>query len=402
MLLPVLYLVLALLGALLLPLYGVHPQVTVALVCIVLAMALLTVTRLSGFVRWDALNARFLRSPRWKGLLSSLLAILLLFGALEFCARALTTVGLLNYYRPIVTVQSGVDSSDWRAYHITRDMYREADPILFWRPARRYPYNAQGFKGPELPPVKGPHEFRIFCYGDSNTDGPERGGWPEQLQALLDRKSVPGVREFRVVNAGVAGYSSYQGLCRFRQEVSEYSPDIVLVSFGWNDHCRALGAPDNRFRSEAPMINALQGVLFRYRFYLVMKQYAGRYLLRSAPYAGPRVALGDYLANMAGFLETAHRHGAAVVLLTRPHAAARDQVLPDYLPAVVRCNKELLGFAGRERARAVDIAGAFGSMPSSLFADSCHFSPEGHREMAELLCSYLEENGLIPVIGAPR
>lgn len=34
---------------------------------------------------------------------------------------------------------------------------------------------------------------------------------------------------------GVVGYSSHQGLLRFREEAGTYEPDLVLVSFGWND-----------------------------------------------------------------------------------------------------------------------------------------------------------------------
>ncbi len=272
MLFAVICLVLGLLGALLLPLTELFPAVQRILIGAVIAIAILALTRATGLVRWDSLNKRFLRSSRLKGALSSLLSILLLIGALELCARVLTATGVLGYYRPIITVESAAKKTDWRAHHITKDEAREPDPVLFWRSIRRYPYNAQGFKGKELPPVKGPHEFRIFCYGDSNTDGPDRGGWPEQLQAVLDLRSLPGVREFAVVNAGVAGYSSYQGLRRFQQEVATYSPDLVLVSFGWNDHWEALGAPDKQFSSAIPFVDTLQGTLLRYRFYLVLKQ----------------------------------------------------------------------------------------------------------------------------------
>ncbi|MDD5556043.1 MAG: SGNH/GDSL hydrolase family protein [bacterium] len=399
MLLLVLCLILALLGALLPPLAGAFPVAAHAPAVIVMAIAALLATRILGLVRWDAVSARFLRSPRRRGALGALLAALLLFGALEACARALTAAGILDYYRPIVTVRPPDDRPDWRAYHILTDERFEADPVLFWRAVPRYPYNAQGFKGPELPAAKGPREFRIFCYGDSNTDGPDRGGWPERLQEILDRRSVRGLLEFRVVNAGLTGYSSWQGLRRFRRESPSYAPDLVLVSFGWNDHAGALGAPDKAFRSENPLVNALHGVLFRYRFYLVMKHYAGRHLLRRPPYDGPRVSPEDYLANMAGFLETARRHGAAAVLLTRP--AVPDGIMrPDFLARVEAGNEALIAFGAKEGAHVLDVAGAFRALPPSLFADECHFSPDGQWRMAELLCAFLDLNGLVPPAGA--
>lgn len=406
MLFIVLCLVLGLLGALLLPLSELFPAAHRTITGVAIAIAVLVLTRATGLVRWDSLNKRFLRSPRLKGALSSLLSVLLLIGALEYCARALTATGVLKYYRPIITVQAAAEKTDWRAHHITQDEAREPDPILFWRSVRRYPYNGQGFKGREPSPVKGPREFRIFCYGDSNTDGPDRGGWPEQLQSVLDQKSIPGGREFLVVNAGVAGYSSYQGLRRFQQEVAPYSPDLVLVSFGWNDHWEALGAPDKQFSSSIPLIDALQGVMLRYRFYLVLKQYMVPCLLRREHFSGPRVSPKEYLENLAGFVETARRHGAAVVLLTRPYGDERilrsDRVPAKYLERIARGNKDLLGFAERERVHALDVNGAFAALPPSLFVDSCHFTLQGHRKMAELLCGYLEDNGLIPAAGKAR
>ena len=44
----------------------------------------------------------------------------------------------------------------------------------------------------------------------------------------------PGPGRFRVANAGVYGYSSFQGLRRFH-ELLRYHPDVVTWSFGAND-----------------------------------------------------------------------------------------------------------------------------------------------------------------------
>ena len=87
-----------------------------------------------------------------------------------------------------------------------------------------------------------------MCYGDSLTDGPPRGGWPSWLNRLLQEQGRAGGRRFEVMNAGVAGYSSHQGVLRFLQEVDRYQPDLVLVSFGWNDAAEAIGQPDKTFK----------------------------------------------------------------------------------------------------------------------------------------------------------
>lgn len=61
-----------------------------------------------------------------------------------------------------------------------------------------------------------------------------------------------------MLNAGVAGYSSYQGLLRFKQEVARYEPDLIFVSFGFNDLPPAIGEPDNYFKPPPYLIVSLQ------------------------------------------------------------------------------------------------------------------------------------------------
>jgi hypothetical protein len=158
--------------------------------------------------------------------------LLLLFGAalvflgLEVTARVLDRLDLVDYWRPMRTVWiEGTD--DWRLNHITADNLREPDPELFWKPVTRSPYNMQRFKGPLMTVPKPREVFRILCYGDSNTDGPKQGSWPEVLQEVLNQHPGSTRRRYEVVNAGVAGYSSHQGLLRFQEEVGTYEPDLV-------------------------------------------------------------------------------------------------------------------------------------------------------------------------------
>ena len=108
---------------------------------------------------------------------------------LEATARVLVRLGVVDYWRPMKTVRiEGTD--DWRLNHITADDLREPDPELFWKPVARSPYNAQRFKGPLMAVPKPREVFRILCYGDSNTDGPKQGSWPEVLQELLNQHPV--------------------------------------------------------------------------------------------------------------------------------------------------------------------------------------------------------------------
>jgi lysophospholipase L1-like esterase len=68
------------------------------------------------------------------------------------------------------------------------------------------------------------------CFGDSITRGaylPEGESYPSVLRRLLPRA--------RIVNAGIPGQTSAQGIARFERDVLSRQPDIVIVIFGTND-----------------------------------------------------------------------------------------------------------------------------------------------------------------------
>jgi lysophospholipase L1-like esterase len=65
----------------------------------------------------------------------------------------------------------------------------------------------------------------VVCLGDSIT----HAGYPEELEKML---------KVRVINAGVGGNTSRQGLARLQRDVLAHKPDAVVVFFGTNDNRR--------------------------------------------------------------------------------------------------------------------------------------------------------------------
>ena len=63
-----------------------------------------------------------------------------------------------------------------------------------------------------------------MCFGDSIT----KRGYPQELAELF---------KVKVVNAGVAGHTTRDGLARMQADVLDIRPEIVVVFFGTND-CR--------------------------------------------------------------------------------------------------------------------------------------------------------------------
>jgi lysophospholipase L1-like esterase len=338
-----------------------------------------------------------LRTPLSK-LLFLLLGTAVILLSLEVAARVLVRFGVVHYWHPMNTVWiEGTD--DWRLNHITADNLREPDPVLFWKPVARSPYNSQRFKGPVMAAPKPPEVFRILCYGDSNTDGPKQGGWPEALQELLNQPRTPAGRRYEVVNAGVAGYSSHQGLLRFQQEVRIYQPDLVIVSFGWNDVALAVGRPDHEFQPSWLQVHLLRW-LFKSRLYLV--------LLENTPFGSAsaidhtlpevaRVPVTQYLANMDRFANLARQHGASIVFLTRPHRepAITLSRLPSWRGNVPSYNAALRGWAVERRLALLDVEALFDNLGAAYFADECHLTKDGHRTLVEALASVLSREALL-------
>jgi lysophospholipase L1-like esterase len=313
-----------------------------------------------------------------------------LLAGVELTARVLTYFRIVRSWQPlqIVWIEG---THDYRLAHLTLEDYREPDPVLLWRPVPRPPYNAQRFKGPLMAVPKPAGVFRIICYGDSNTDGPDKGGWPDELQHILDGRAGQGRPRYEVVNAGVVGYSSHQGLLRFRQEVELFQPDVIIVSFGWNDAAEVGGGHSDRdYRQPSAWRVRVLRVLLKSRLFLVLMRYLPKAHAAQPLQHTARVPLSDYLHNMEGFAATASKHGASVVFLTRPH---RDPEAN--LGQVPAYNSQLRRWTQEHRLHLIDVQAIFESAGAEFFADYSHFTIPGHRRMAETLITELVSRGIV-------
>ena len=84
----------------------------------------------------------------------------------------------------------------------------------------------------------------VVCFGDSLTAGygTEAGQtYPDYLQSELDSRGY----KYRVVNAGISGNTTKDGLERVRSIVA-MKPAVVVVEFGGNDGLRGLRIEDTR------------------------------------------------------------------------------------------------------------------------------------------------------------
>jgi lysophospholipase L1-like esterase len=309
----------------------------------------------------------------------ALQAVLLIIGSVA--ASLLTAEGVLwlvGYsYMPL---RIEVSKNDWRPYHAFRDREFVYDPILIWRPKIGFSvFNSKGYRGRELAPTKNGREMRIFAFGDSNTLGWGRHtgpNWPGYLQQLFDETTA----NVTVVNAGVWGYTAFQGLGRFKEALS-LKPDIALISFGAND-AHLVTVSDSEFAQRPVRRSRVDYVLVRARVgqlvLAFLDSFSGTRKERVR-----RVSLEDYRRYLEQMVSIGAAHDIRIVLLTRPFlgestdAGWWKHVAPQYNAATIDVGK-------RNDVPVVDVYSYFRHEPQ-YFSDESHFTESGHRRMAEFV-----------------
>lgn len=304
---------------------------------------------------------------------------------LSFCvALALCEIALriIDYtYTPLsIEFRGGVH--DYRRQHALDEKNFVHDPKLLWRPkGKNLTFNSQGFRGRILLDNKPKNEFRIFALGDSNTLGwekPHRAHWPGCLYKLL---AVEDDR-FEVANAGVYGYSSYQGLQRL-EEILAYRPDMMLISFGANDAQKVV-VPDAEFRA-----GVFRSAVFRTRIgHLVIAAWDQFVAYRRNPeHRGPvpRVSLPQYKANLKEIIRICKENGIQCVLLTRPFVGPPHDGMdwraaaPDYVAATIEVGKN-------QNVPVIDLHAHFADEDKEdYFVDNSHFTDEFHELAAKII-----------------
>lgn len=279
---------------------------------------------------------------------------------------------------------------DWRDDHAFGDRHLVYDPLLIWRPRSGSfsPFNPQGFRGAPVDPVKAPGARRLVALGDSNTFGwdvDDGANWPSQLQQRL-AASHPGAE---VLNAGVWGYSSFQGRRRF-EEIVAVHPDIVLVSFGAND-AHQVTVPDAEYVARHERVQRLTQASKRFRLAQLSVAALDRVesLAAAGAALGPRVPLDEYTGHLTAMVRSGRQQGIRVVLLTRPFVGSSTDPTSwkAHAPAY---NAATIAVGRSEHAPVIDLYDAFRDHPE-LFDDESHFGVEGHRRAADLIHARLAD-----------
>jgi lysophospholipase L1-like esterase len=217
------------------------------------------------------------------------------------------------------------------------------DPVLghgnvpgFAVPELEVTINTLGFRGGELARRKRPGVVRIFCLGDSTTFGIWRQSAREMranapYPAALERLARADGYDVEVVNAGVLGQTTNDGIVQLLTQILPLEPDVITLRFGNNDHAQALlnDVTPLATRWEYPIVHALPGLAWRseaLRF--VFHAYRG-YVARHRPYPALRVPIGQFEENLHRFVTIARERDVRLAFVDFPYREIERGLSPD-------------------------------------------------------------------------
>jgi lysophospholipase L1-like esterase len=239
----------------------------------------------------------------------------------------------------------------------------------------RFQTNSVGLRSPEL---RNDGSVRVLAAGDSCTWG--WGVRTEQtytavLQELLNRR--PGHTRYEVINAGVPGATSFQGMLYLQERGLRLKPAIVLAGYGFNDRMPG-GDVEKQIRRERLFMPVLhlddflleQSTMYRWLRWRAAQNGGQDNSIRSSPQ--------QYRRHLEGMVEATRAAGARIMLVSFWNPAAPHRSYHDTLAAV----------------------GAAMSVPIVWYdgprVDVVHPSVQGYRLLAAQVADRLVEEGYIP------
>lgn len=142
---------------------------------------------------------------------------------------------LPNVRRTYVDIFSPVRSEAARIA-LLRRFLPTLPPEFRGNPTWQIALNSHGDRTSEYAAAKAPTAVRVACIGDSWTFGMnvnQDQTYPGRLAA--DLRDAQHDTAFEVLNFGVLGYSSFQGLQLLKARVLALQPDVLAIGFGMND-----------------------------------------------------------------------------------------------------------------------------------------------------------------------
>jgi lysophospholipase L1-like esterase len=309
----------------------------------------------------------------------------------------------------------------------TQSTIFEGDPLLLWRLRANLnravwdftilSTNAQHIRSDHPTGRKSPGTFRIVCLGDSVTFGYRVPAvWPDKPEEydrgwlpfpMLLEKQLQDANPGRAVEAiamAVPGYTSHQGLAWLRRDIDLLQPDLLIVSFGWNDASF----------SDASDHDAIQTTWYAVGLrWLIDHSQAFAHATRwvrsgenqgsaSARRPVPRVSDREYVSNIGAIVSLARSRGAKMIVMAAPY---RDRVTNPPESQLMVHYRDLLRSAMRQDQvpflEILELTEAAYPSNEGWFGELIHPNHMGHRLIAHELLKNFQQNHTLNDLNTP-
>lgn len=269
--------------------------------------------------------------------------------------------------------------------------------------------DSHGLRGPEVSATKPAGTVRVACLGDSTTFGiwlanPADLHADAPYPAELERLARADGRAVEVLNAGVLGDTTGEGLPTLLVQVLPLAPDVITIRFGNNDHGRAMAGDITPMatRGEYAIVRWAPSWFLRLKLTRLAFHGYRQWIARRRSVPRPqRVPPPEYERNLRRFVTIARAHGIRIVFLDFPYreierGLSPGEVLPNALQAV-RSIEELFAVhdqyqeimrrvATETRTPVVETLTALRATPGAFTDyDLSHPSAAGYRAIARRL-----------------
>jgi lysophospholipase L1-like esterase len=276
---------------------------------------------------------------------------------------------------------------------------RTFDPQLFWKlkpniNVRTIQTNNLGLRDEEIPDDKG-NEFRILSLGESTTFGL----WVKQEETysavLGERMGSIKEKPLRVINAGIPGYTLFQGYVYLKHRGIDLKPDAVMIYFGHNDFL-----PVANLRKRDGMASEASQGLNDWELYQQRQAFSWKlsfWLAQRSNFVRAIMSIRNKNANPEVIrahpnkVRVPREHREKLLKLFREWCEEKDIAFIIIVPWYQTFKKHialLRKFAAENNVLVVDLPQAL-KMPlkkkKRFFRDSTHPNPRGHRAIAEAI-----------------
>jgi lysophospholipase L1-like esterase len=286
--------------------------------------------------------------------------------------------------------------------------------------------NALGYRGDEISIPKPEGIYRIIAMGGSNTYGfflQPSETYPAQLQQVL--REDYGYENVEVINAGVAGYTSFHIAANFASRYLELEPDLAIYYESSNDVRLRERAPDcyrgnNPLRglnpqplTESDYVSTALSPSVLVRFVSInlgwtldphLDAELGTADLTNCgagqePFSDSYVQLNPpiyFERNLTNIVGLAEIHDIDLLFVSWSYRLDAGEIDQDWKDTVAEHNVIVEQVAERYHIPFLDYA-ALAPQPEENWRDFMHMSAEGSRLQAETIAAFIDERGLIPI-----